>query len=132
MIMNKKSVFAFCVLLIFVCSCSDNNGTGINQLGTGGNVTFTMQGTGNQTTYDFYFKPSIDVKIDKIIALLPAQNFTDTAANPNTNYVFSKDSSYTWYSYTGVTSAQQWTFRFSGVLVSNNNPFSESADFIVP
>lgn len=96
------------------------------------NVTFTIQGQVNGANYNFYFRPSVDVRISRIIANLPAQPYSDTITNTNTAYVFSKDSFYTWYEYNGISTGQAWTFIFSGHRVSDNNAYTSTTNFIVP
>ncbi|MBK7444563.1 MAG: fibronectin type III domain-containing protein [Ignavibacteria bacterium] len=95
------------------------------------NVTFTMQGQANGANYSFYFQPSVDVKVSRIIANLPAQPYSDTI-NTNTNYVFSKDTAYTWYEYQGIATGQVWNFVFSGQRVSDNNTYTSTSYFSVP
>jgi hypothetical protein len=119
--------------LLFVWGCN-NDDSGTNPFGPGGNgnVTFTMQGQGTQTSYEFYFQPSVNVKLSRILASLPAQSYTDTVPNNNPNYIFSKDTAYTWYPYTGVNTGQQWTFTFTGTIASDNAAFTVSSNFNVP
>jgi len=132
--MKKTLLLTAIAALLFVWGCKDD-GTGTNPFdpgGTGGDVTFTMTGQGNANEYYFYFKPSVDVKITRLLASLPAQNYTDTATNNNVNYIFSKDTAYTWYNYTGINSGQQWTFTFTGSTASNNTAYTVSSNFTVP
>ncbi len=132
--MKKTLLLTAITALLFVWGCKDD-GTGTDPFGpggTGGDVTFTMTGQGNSTSYYFYFKPSVDVKITRLLASLPAQNYTDTATNNNVNYIFSKDTAYTWYEYTGINSGQIWTFTFTGTIASNNTAYTASSNFTVP
>lgn len=123
--------------VVYASSCNNDSSSGSGGIGPGGgggtgSVTFTMQGQGDPTSYNFYFKPSVDVKVSKIIAKLAAQNFTDTVVNNAPNYVFSKDSSYTWYNYTGVQTGQAWSFTFTGNINSGGSAYTSSANFNVP
>lgn len=131
--MKKALLLTIFSALVFVWGCKDDSG-GTNPFGPGGSgtVTFTMQGQGTQTAYSFYFQPSVNVKVTRILASLPAQNYTDTIPNSNASYVFSKDSAYTWYTYSGVNSGQQWSFTFTGTIASDNSAYTASSNFTVP
>lgn len=131
----------FSILAIFVSvyltgcnNSSDVTGTGIGGPGgPGGNtVNFTMQGSGNNQSFSFTFQPAVDVKLNYLIASLPAQQFVDSVGNPNPNFVFTSTQTHTWYPYTGVQSGQQWTFKFNGSTSSNNQAFESNVSFTVP
>ena len=77
-------------------------------------------------------KPSVDVKLTRIIANLPAQPYSDTITNTNTAYVFSKDTAYTWYEYSGISTGQAWNFVFTGNIVSSGSAYTSTANFSVP
>ncbi len=134
--MKYFTILFFLLALTFYSSCgSDSSGSGgIGPGGGGGtgSVTFTMQGQANGANYNFYFKPSVDVKVSRIIANLPAQPYSDTVTNTNTAYVFSKDSFYTWYEYNGITTGQAWNFIFSGNIVSGGSAYTSTVNFTVP
>ncbi|MBK7157474.1 MAG: hypothetical protein IPH77_02680 [Ignavibacteria bacterium] len=114
--MKYLSLLFSLLALTFYSSCgsdSTGNNGGIGPGGGGtGSVTFTMQGQANGANYSFYFQPSVDVKVSRIIANLPAQPYSDTITNTNTAYVFSKDTAYTWYEYSGDINRSGMEFCF--------------------
>ena len=130
------------IIAIFVsvyltgCSNSDVTGPGGGLGGPGGpggtTVSFTMQGAGNNQSYEFQFKPSVDVKLNYIIASLPAFGFRDSIPNGTPATVFTTTQFYNWYPYTGVESGQQWTFTFNGTINSDNQAFTSSVNFTTP
>jgi hypothetical protein len=69
----------------------------------------------------FLFKPSVDVKISQIISRYQAQQFADTLNYTNTNYVYSKDTTYIINEYNGVQAGQSWQFSMKGSLPNQNN-----------
>ena len=91
-----------------------------------------MQGAGTNQQYNFQFQPAVDVKLNYLIASLPAQQFTDSVPNPDPNFTFSAAQSHGWHAYTGVQSGQQWTFKFNGTTVSNNQAFTSTVNFTIP
>lgn len=130
----------YLVLIAFLLSlaygCSDS-GTGSGGIGPGGgtgsgSITFQMSGQGDINSYTFGFKPSVDTKLSKLIASVPALGFSDTLTNNNANYVFSKDTTYALDPYQGVQTGQQWTFTFTGNIVSNNQAYTVTSNFTVP
>lgn len=134
--MKYLSILFFLFVLTIYSGCGSDSTGGNGGIGPGGGgggtVTFTMQGQANGANYNFYFKPSVDVKVSRIIANLPAQPYADTITNTNTAYVFSKDSSYTWYEYQGITTGQAWNFVFTGNIVSDGSAYTSTANFTVP
>ena len=134
--MKYLSILFSLLALTFYSSCgsdSTGNNGGIGPGGGGtGSVTFTMQGQANGANYSFYFQPSVDVKVSRIIANLPAQPYSDTITNTNTAYVFSKDTAYTWYEYQGIAQGQAWNFVFTGNIVSSGSAYTSTANFSVP
>ncbi|SRR5690606_18024658 len=121
---------------VYLTGCNNSGDvTDPNGLGGGPNgntVGFTMQGTGNNQSYNFQFKPSVDVKLNYLVATLPAFQFVDSIANTDPNTTFSASQFYGWYDYSGVESGQQWTFRFNGTTVSNNQAFTSTVNFTTP
>jgi hypothetical protein len=123
---------------VYLAGCSNsvtdpNSGLGGGPGGPGGNtVNFTMQGAGNNQSYEFQFKPSVDVKLNYLIASLPAFGFRDSIPNGTPSTVFSSTQFYNWYPYTGVESGQQWTFTFNGTTNSNNQAFTSTVNFTTP
>ncbi|MCI0450361.1 MAG: hypothetical protein L0Y79_11370 [Chlorobi bacterium] len=100
------------------CSKTDNV-LGPN-LGSG--VTFQIsQQTGLNGGTEFLFKPSANIKVSRIISKLDAQQFADTISYTNTNYVYSRDTTYIINEYTSVQNGQQWKFNFTGSFPGQNN-----------
>jgi len=133
--MKYLSILFSLLALTIYSSCGSDSTGGLGGIGPGGgtgSVTFTMQGQANGANYNFYFKPSVDVKLNRIIANLPAQPYSDTITNTNTAYVFSKDTLYTWYEYQGISTGQAWNFVFTGNIVSNGTAYTSTANFSVP
>jgi hypothetical protein len=122
------------LLLSFAYGCSDDSAGsgGIGGGPTGGSITFTITGQGDPNSYTFGIKPSVDTKLTRIIASVPAVPFFDTLTSNNPNYVFSKDTTYALDPYQGVQTGQQWTFTFTGTTVSNNSGYTVSTNFTVP
>ena len=134
--MKYLSILFSLLALTFYSSCGSDSTGGTGGIGPGGggtgSVTFTMQGQANGANYRFYFQPSVDVKVSRIIANLPAQPYSDTITNTNTAYVFSKDTAYTWYEYQGISTGQAWNFVFTGNIVSSGSAYTSTANFSVP
>ncbi len=130
----------FLILAIFVSvyitGCNNNAVTdpnsGIGGTGTGNTVNFTMNGSGTTQSYNFTFQPQVDVRLNYLIASLPAQQFSDSVPNTTPSTVFSSSQAYGWYDYSGVQSGQQWTFKFNGSTVNNNQAFTSTVNFTVP
>ena len=122
--------------LVYLAGCNnsdvvDPNGS-IGGTGTGNTVNFTMQGSGNNQSYDFAFQPAVDVKLNYLIASVPALQFSDSVTNPDPTFVFTSTQFHTWYAYTGVESGQQWTFKFNGSTSSSNQSFTSTVNFTIP
>jgi hypothetical protein len=124
------------LLLTIAYGCSSDSSTGSGGIGGGptggGAITFTITGQGDPNSYNFGFKPSVDTKLTKLIASVPSLQFFDTLTNNNTNYVFSKDTTYALDPYQGVQTGQQWTFTFTGTIVSSNTGYTVSTNYTVP
>lgn len=71
---------------------------------------------------EFLFKPSVNVKISRIISMYQPQQFADTISYNNINYVYSKDTTYIINEYVGVANGQQWNFNFTGSVLGQTNP----------
>jgi hypothetical protein len=115
-------------ILIYGIGCSNNTVTNPTNSG----VTFQISQQPGTTGTQFLAKPSVDVKLTKVISALTAQNFYDTVTIANPNYVFSKDSSYVINEYVGVVSGQKWTFNFFGSSVSGGTAFTATSAYTVP
>lgn len=121
---------------VYLTGCNNSGDVtdpgGLGGFGNGNTVNFTIQGSGNNQSYNFQFKPSVDVKLNYLVATLPAFQFVDSIANTDPNATFSASQFYGWYDYQGVEPGQQWTFRFGGTTVSNNQAFTSSVNFTTP
>jgi len=120
------------VLLVFYIGCkkdSDNNPAGppLNPA----NVAFAITHQQGQTGMEFYAKPSVNVKITRVIVSFPAQQYSDTMDNPLQTYVFSKDTAYLLGIYTGVQNGQQWTFHFIGTVAVGGTAFDVTVSYTV-
>ncbi len=132
-----KSLYLAMVILLltFAYGCSDDSASSGGIVGGptgGGSSTYTITGQGDPNSYTFGFKPSVDTKLTRLIASVPNLQFFDTLTNNNTNYVFSKDTTYALDPYTGVQPGQQWTFTFTGTIVSSNSGYTVSTNYSVP
>jgi len=126
----KKVLYAITALvLVVLAGCNKDDS---NPVDGPASVTFRVTSSAIADTVYFSFKPDTDVKIDTIIASLPAKNFVDYYAVNESNRVFSKDVLYQWIGYSGVQSGQKWSFVFKGRLVSNNSSFSYSYSYSIP
>jgi hypothetical protein len=112
-------------LLYFTAGCN-NSVTGPSA----SNVTFSISQQPGTQGVRFYGKPSVDVKLTKVISNV--NTFFDTVNVANPNYVFSKDTSYFINEYTGVQTGQQWKFNFIGATASGNTAFNVTSSYTVP
>ena len=104
-----------------ITGCSKNDGV-IGPNFNSSQVSFQIsKQVGNFGGTQFLFRPSVDAKISTIICKLEAQQFADTISFANTNYVYSKDTTYIIGEYTGIEIGQQWKMNFTGALPSQNN-----------
>lgn len=131
---TKLFKFTAVIILLMVVSLGCNkNDSVLGPNGLNNQVSFTMaQQNGANGGVEFLFQPSVDVKISKMVSILPSQNFTDTIINNNSNYVFSKDTLYIVGEYTGVVNGQQWKFDFTGSIPGQNNSnYNVTANYTV-
>lgn len=127
------TIFFMLFAVIFYSSCGSDSNTGGGLLGPGGtnSISFSIGGQGDPTNYTFSATPSVDTKISRVIATLPALNFADTiSADPNETFV--GGTAYQINSYTGVEAGQAWTFTFTGTVISNNEAYTVSTNYTVP
>ena len=116
----KFSVIFVILAMAIVAGCKNDGVVGPNNLNN--QVSFQIsQQYGQSGGVDFLFRPSVDVKISRVICIYQAQQIADTINNQFTNYVYSKDSVYFINEYIGVQNGQQWNFNFTGSLPGNNN-----------
>lgn len=119
-------LFLFVLSVIYAIGCKSNTTGPLDS-----NVTFAMSSGAGTTGTIFAFKPSVDVKLTRVIVSLPSQPFFDTLTDAGT-YVYSKDTVYNISEYTGVTTGQQWKFYFTGSTTSNSAFTDATANYTVP
>lgn len=131
----KQIVMIFLVLftVIFYSSCGSDNPTTGGPLGSGGSnsISFVIGGQGDPTNYTFSGTPSVDTKISRVIASVPALSFSDTIT-VDPNETFTGGTAYQINTYTGVEAGQAWTFTFTGTVISNNEAYTVSTNYTVP
>ncbi|MCB0730204.1 MAG: hypothetical protein KDC88_04145 [Ignavibacteriae bacterium] len=99
---------------------------------TGGtsNVTIEINSQpGNDGSVQFLFKPSVDIKITKVNVEMGGA--TDELTGDNTT-VYNGNNWHVLAGYTGVESGQDWSFTFTGTIVSNNQSYSVTSKYKVP
>jgi len=123
--LNMKKTILFVLLIAFtalgIVSCGSDVVAPADTL-----INFTM-GTaqGTQGTV-FTWNPSKDVKLSKLIVVLPGVGTDTITDNGQTTYTAGQNWSYQ-NEYT-VQSGETWLFYFTGVLASGNTPFTNAAD----
>ena len=122
----KRSALLAFLALAALAGCKSNSLMGPNQ-NTGVNFQISQRNGANNGV-EFLFRPSSDAKISKVVCSFPTQQFADTLTG-GSNYVFSKDSTYTLNEYINVTTGQQWQFEFSGS--SGNSPYTVTSNYTV-
>ncbi len=132
--MKTKLKILILVLLASVFGCNNGSDDGGNPLipnigGGNGTVSFEVKTQpGNQGGTLFLIKPSVDVKIQKVVVKI--QNFTDELqGDPNT--VYKKDTWYELEEYTGVQQGQQWTFDITGQIAASGQSFNVTVNYTV-
>lgn len=133
-----KHLILFIVLTAFVslsgCGSDDSSG-GSGGIGGGGGgssaISYTVRGQGDVNSYTFFVKPSVDTKITKVVAAVPAFGFADTIM-VDPNQTFTGGTEYSLDPYQGVATGQAWTFTFTGNLVSNNQAYTVTTNYTVP
>lgn len=133
--MKTKNIFKSTVLLALLALATaagcNNNGSVIGPNQNYG-VTFQIsQQNGQNNGVEFLFKPSVDTKITRVVCRFPTQQFNDTLTVNNSNYVYSKDSTYIINEYINVTPGQQWQFDFSGNAPTGNSTYSVTSNYTV-
>jgi hypothetical protein len=114
--------------LLYLAGCSSNPTSP-----TASNVTFAMSSQAGTTGgIQFNYKPSVDVKITKVIVTVATPAFTDTLTSNIPNYTWSKDTTYALKEYTGVATGQVWNFNFAGTTVSGNTAYNVTSNYTVP
>ena len=135
--MKKLMLVFISFLFIWITGCSDDEGGTITDpFGTGGtsgtgNVTFTISSTQGQQGVIFIATPSVSIKITRVTVSLPAQQFNDVLTDDGTT-TYNANEAVQLDEYTGVASGQQWTFKFEGTIVSNNQTYSVTSNYTIP
>lgn len=132
-----KHLILFVVFAAFISysGCgSDNSSGGSGGIGGGGGssaISYTVRGQGDINSYTFFVKPSVDTKITKVVASVPAIAFSDTI-NVDPNQTYTGGTEYSLDPYQGVQTGQAWTFSFTGTVVSNNQAYTVTTNYTVP
>jgi hypothetical protein len=121
---QKNFGFIFLIgafITLILSGCGKNEGIlGPNSMNR--QVSFTVsQQNGYYGGTQFLFRPSVDIKINRIISKYTNQQFADTISYGNQNYIYSKDTTYIINEYSGVQNGQQWIFDFTGSIPAQNN-----------
>ncbi len=116
----KLPLIVAALVAVIITGCSKNDGVIGPNFNSQVSFQISKQG-GNFGGTQFLFRPSVDVKISTIICKYDAEQFADTISYTNTNYVYSKDTTYIINEYTGVENGQQWKMNFTGSLPGQNN-----------
>lgn len=116
----KLTVVLAALFTVIITGCSKNDGVIGPNFNSQVSFQISKQG-GNFGGTQFLFRPSVDVKVSTIICKYDAQQFSDTISYANTNYVYSKDTTYIINEYTGVENGQQWKMNFTGSIPGQNN-----------
>lgn len=121
------AVFISAILYFSGCGNNDVNGPHENPL------SFDMYDTLFNDTLQFIFHPTQNVTIDSVVETLP-QNPSYTVISTNPSYVFSNDSAYIvgHSPQIQIQSGQQWTFTYTGKVVSSGSRYTTSTYFKVP
>ncbi len=120
-------------LLIAVVSGCNKKSNLMGPNNPNGQVSFQIsQQAGYYGGTEFLFKPSVDIKLSRIISKYQPQQFADTINFANINYVYSKDTTYIISEYVGVQQGQQWNFNFTGSLpVQTNSNYNVNVNYTV-
>jgi hypothetical protein len=134
-----KKILSLTILLLISLNigCNDDSGgTVTDPFGGGsntgtGNVTFTISAMQGQQGIVFIATPNASVKLTKVTVSLPAQQFTDVLTDDGTT-VFNANEPVQLEEYTGVSSGQQWTFKFEGSLANGGQAFNVTSNYTIP
>lgn len=99
---------------------------------TGGTSSVTIEINSqpmNDGSVEFLFRPNVDIKITKVNVEMGGA--TDDLTGDNTT-VYNSNNWHVLAGYTGVESGQDWSFTFSGTIVSNNQNYSVTSKYKVP
>lgn len=120
------------IFLIGLTGCSDDDSSDTNPFGpesSTGNVAFTVSIQQDQQhgTY-FHFKPSVDVKIAKVVGILNGQTY-NIDGDPNTVMTVAEGFSVT---VSNPQTGDQWSFTITGKIASNSSDFTSTVNYTVP
>lgn len=118
-------LFLFVLSVVYAMGCKSDTTSPLST------ATFAMSTAPGTTGTFFTFKPSVDVKLTRVVVSLPAQPFFDTLTDAGT-YVYSKDTIYNLSEYTGVATGQAWKFYFTGSTTSNSAFTNAEANLTIP
>ncbi len=133
---TKKNLgFIFLIgtfITLIISGCSKNDGImGPGSMNQQVSIAVSQQ-NGYYGGTQFLFRPSVDVKINRIISKYNNQQFADTISYGNQNYIYSKDTTYIVNEYSGVQNGQQWIFDFTGSIPGQNNSnFNTTTNYTV-
>ncbi len=111
--------------------------------GGNNNVTITIGTVVEQQDVDndgnpdevLYFTgtPNINIKLNKVIASVPAQQYIESFNfDGTTEYQANTSAKLIGYLKNVITSGQQWTFQFEGTVASNNQTFNITSNYTIP
>lgn len=86
-------------------------------------VRFTMHLESGSEGMVFVARASDDVKLTRVIASYPAEQFVDTIDNPQPDRIFPKNSDIRLNEYTGISTHQQWVIIFHGTIATTGKQF---------
>ena len=135
--MKNKVLYIISAALIVITGCKKDSST--NPLIPGGGTTSEVTIKINsqldqQGGAIFSGSPNVAVKVTKITASVPAQQYTESFNFDGTN-VINANVSTQFLQYpanSGVASGQKWTFQFEGNLADNNQAFIVTSDYTIP
>jgi hypothetical protein len=122
----------FSIILFFFIGCSDDNNSDSNPFGpeqTSGSVTFQVSIQQDQQIGSFFhFKPSVDVKITKVVGVLNNQSY-NIDGDPNAVMTVAEGFSIT---VSNPQAGDQWLFTITGKIASTGSDFTSTVNFTVP
>lgn len=132
--MKKLIKILLSVFLLFLFGCSKNsndsiNPIGINPTGSNNNVTFQVSiQQDQQNGLYFHFIPSVNVIVTKVEATIN-NNTSSVNGDPNSTITTTEGFS---VSITATDPGDNWTFKITGKVASNNSDFTSTVNYIVP
>jgi len=134
----KKLIF-FIPLLFLISSCSNNNSSGSNPLGTigggtgggTGNVTIQVQGQADgQGNYIFSINPSVAINLTSVKASVAAQQYEETI-QINEQFQAGTFQGVLQYDANVIQTGMQFSFEFVGTTADNQN-FDVTTNYTIP